>query len=206
MRGESEGLASRSGHATLLRRCRNPSMPDNGSRAVRGARAAAALAAVIAAGLAACKSYTAIPYDAGRESINVETPDGNGTGDRPAMDVPSSNVADASDAGDATGGSAVLTINSSAHDFGMVVTGTTSADATFVVMNTGGAASASLSAALSDAAKTAGFSIKTDHCSGMSLGGGASCQIVVVLMPAAAGAPSSTLHQRRTDWAPSAMR
>ena len=57
------------------------------------------------------------------------------------------------DAPDSKGGSAALTIDSAAHDFGIVVTGTTSADATFVVTNTGAASSASLSAALSDAAR-----------------------------------------------------
>ena len=234
MRGESEGLASQAGrrargiafHATLSWRCRNPSMPTNESRVVkraRATRAAAAALALLTASLVACKNYVAIPYDAGSDStnVNVETPDGHGTGDRPAMDVPSSDAwdaLDAPDAGDSKGGNAVLTIDSTAHDFGMVVTGTTSADATFVVMNTGTAASANLSAALSDVAKTAGFSIKTDHCSGMSLGGGASCQIVVVLMPAGAGSPAGDLtisagtgvslsaHLTATAIAPGALR
>ena len=74
-------------------------------------------------------------------------PDGNGTGDRPAatdMEAFSNagGVPDARmDVGDAKAGGAILTIDSTAHDFGMVVTGTTSADATFTVMNTGTAAS-----------------------------------------------------------------
>src|SRR4051812_42519976 len=192
MRGESKGPASRSEHATLLRRRRNPSMSTNGPRIGKSARCAAAALAVLTAGLASCKNYIAVPYDARPESVNVEMPDGNGTGDRPVTDLGSSN-GDASDTRMDADGNAALTIDSAAHDFGIVVTGTTSADATFVVTNTGTAASASLSAALSDAAKTAGFSLKTDHCSGMSLGGGSSCQIVVVLVPASAGSPAGDL-------------
>src|SRR4051812_28476667 len=122
MRGESKGMASRSGHATLLRRRRNPAMATNGPRMMKSARRVAAALAVLTAGLASCKNYIAVPYDARPESVDVEMPDGNGTGDRPATDVGSSN-GDASDTRMDAGGSAGLTIDSAAHDFGMVVTG-----------------------------------------------------------------------------------
>ena len=165
---------------------------------VRVTRATAVALAVLAVGTVACTKYHYVPNDAGMDTTDVVTPPegtGGGGGHQgmdAAYDAPSD--ADAkTDAGDAKVAGPVVTIDSTAHDYGTVVTATTSADGTFVLTNTGGAASPNLSAVLSDAAKTAGFSIKTDHCSGMSLAAGSSCQIVVVLMPASAGSPVGDL-------------
>ena len=192
-------------HATLSRRRRKPSMPLKTSAAL----------ILLAAGFASCKTYHVA--DGGQDSASVELPDGSGMGGGPGKDAGSDGDA-SMDAGDSSGGKVVLTIDSTAHDFGMVVTGASSADATFVVMNTGAAASANLTATLSDPSKAAGYSIKTDHCSGMSLAAGSSCQVVVVLMPASAGSPAGDLtisagagvsvaaHLTATAIAPGALR
>lgn len=166
-------------------------------KSVRVTRTTAAALAVLAAGFAACTKYRYVPNDGGSDTTNVVTPpDGMGDGGAgpgtDAYDAPADGDAKM-DAGDAKVAGPVVTIDSAAHDYGTVVTGTTSADGTFVLMNTGGAASPNLSAVLSDAAKTAGFSIKTDSCSGTSLAAGSSCQIVVVLMPATPGSPAGDL-------------
>ncbi len=212
MRGESERLGRRgvrvgrreeaiAAHATLSRARRKPTMSTTGMgvmKNVRVTRTTAAALAVLAAGVAACTKYHYVPNDGGMDTTNVVTPpDGTGGGGgRQGMDAAYDAPSDGDgrmDAGDAKVAGPVVTIDSTAHDYGTVVTGTTSADGTFVLMNTGGAASPNLSAVLSDAAKTAGFSIKTDLCSGMSLAAGSSCQIIVVLMPANPGSPAGDL-------------
>ncbi len=187
-------------------------------------RLAPAALAVLITSLGACTKYHYVPNDAGMDSIHVETPDGAGVGGGAGAGMGGGagghdgGVPDRPDAGDSSAGGVVLTIDSAAHDFGMVVTGTLSADATFVVTNSGGTASPNLAAALSDPAKAVGFSIKTDHCSGMGLGAGSSCQIVVVLMPTSVGSPagdltisagpgiSLTAHLTATAIAPGALR
>ena len=50
----------------------------------RAVRTGLTAVAVLIAGLGACKTYTAVPYDAGPDSIDVQTPDANGNGDWPA--------------------------------------------------------------------------------------------------------------------------
>ena len=176
------------------------------------------LALVGLTGFAACTKYRIAVGDGSAESINSETPDASGSGGRPGMDGASSDGDSRMDLGESKGGGVVLTIDSTVHDFGMVVTATPSADATFVVMNSGTVDSPNLSAALSDPSKALGFSIKTDHCSGMSLTAGQTCQIVVVLTPISAGSPagdltvtagsgsSVTAHLTATAIAPGALR
>ena len=96
-------------------------------------------------------------------------------------------------AGDGRVDTVSLTIDRTVHDFGMVVMQTPSADAMFSVKNSGTATSASLTATLSTTAASLGFSIKGDHCSGMSLAAGASCHVSVVLTPVGAGSPAADL-------------
>ena len=207
MRGESERL----GHwdvraATVRRRERRPRnfladapKTDHGTgvmKNVRIPRTALAALAVLTASAAACTKYHFVPNDAGMDTMSVTTSGGGGGGGHQGMDAAYDAPSDGDarvDAGDTKASGPVLTIDNTSHDFGVVVTGTPSADGTFVLMNTGGAASSNLSAVLSDPATAAGFSIKTDHCSGMSLAAGASCQIVVVLMPISAGSPAGDL-------------
>ena len=100
---------------------------------------------------------------------------------------PSTDVATADTRPDA----ATLTIDSLAHDFGTVVAATPSADAVFVVRNSGTSTAGTLGVTLTGA--SSGFSVKSDHCGGMSLAGGASCEVVVIVTPANAGAPSADL-------------
>jgi hypothetical protein len=112
-------------------------------------------------------------------------PDGSigGIGDAATSDT----AADLTDAGTV----ARIELDNTAHDYGPVVVGSVGADATFVLRNAGSMPSGTLATSLS--AGASGFSVKTDECSGMILAGGSSCQIVVSLVPTAAGVLSTDL-------------
>jgi hypothetical protein len=92
--------------------------------------------------------------------------------------------------GDA-GAGAALAIDRQVHDYGTVVVSTASADATFVVSNSGGAATGPLTVALTGAAQ--GFTRKDDRCAGTTVAPGGSCSVVVTVTPTAAGMLSADL-------------
>lgn len=94
---------------------------------------------------------------------------------------------------DASEGSASLSVSPASGAFGDVVEGTSSAEATFVVTNTGTAASSTLAVTLSGADADA-FTIATDECGGASLDAGSSCNVLVTFTPSDIGAKTADLE------------
>ncbi len=93
---------------------------------------------------------------------------------------------------DLDAGNARLVLDKTTQDFGTVVTGTTSAPASFTVTNSGTVASGALTVALGGA--DAGlFALASNGCAGMTLAPAASCQLTVTLTPTTQGTPSATL-------------
>ncbi|HUH01960.1 MAG TPA: choice-of-anchor D domain-containing protein, partial [Kofleriaceae bacterium] len=91
------------------------------------------------------------------------------------------------------GGSDVsLAIDKTEHDFGTVVTNSSSAATTFTITNTGTAPSGSLAVGIAGG-DAADFSIDTDGCDGAPLAAAASCEIEISYMPAQAGSSAATL-------------
>jgi hypothetical protein len=85
-----------------------------------------------------------------------------------------------------------LSMSPPMQPFGSIVLGTSSADFSFTVTNTGGGTSPALTAAVSgpDAAM---FVVSSDMCTGMALAGGASCVVKIHFSPTSNGPRTASL-------------
>ncbi len=80
-----------------------------------------------------------------------------------------------------------LSLNKTAHDFGMVLVGSNSGLVTFTITNLGTGASGALMAVLGGA-NPLEFGVVSDGCSGMSVSPNGSCVVTMRLQPKSAGA------------------
>ncbi len=171
---------------------RGSAMPTNGSAILRSVLSVLAALPILVAG---CE-YRKLGPDANTTPATVD-----GAADSPAQsgdglsaDSDVGPARDAADAPDSPAGPARLSIDSTAHDFGTVVTQTPSAEAVFTVTDTGSTGTGALVVALTPATAAAqGFALKNDHCSGVSLAAGASCQVAVVVAATASEVLSADL-------------
>jgi hypothetical protein len=86
-----------------------------------------------------------------------------------------------------------LVLLPTAQDFGSVATGSSSADATFTLRNTGGMPTPAAVANTLSGANASEFQIVSSTCAGAPLPGGATCNIVVRFNAASAGAKTASL-------------
>ena len=91
------------------------------------------------------------------------------------------------DGGD--GGSALLALAPTGHDFGAQAVGTSSPPAVFTIRNAGTGASGPLEVSLSGIGGV--FSLASDHCTGLALAPGESCTVTLGFAPTTAGAVSA---------------
>jgi hypothetical protein len=116
------------------------------------------------------------------------------TSDMAIGDMTASGDGDVVGVSDMTASLPVLSVDHQpGYDFGTVLVNATSSAATFTVKNAGTAPSSALGPAKLTGTGAAAYSIQTDNCSGMTLAPAATCTVVVVLGPTAAGTPSATL-------------
>ncbi len=126
--------------------------------------------------------------------LNRRVPDEPGIC-RPYMD--GAVVDDDADVPDAGGDGQVLTpamlaMTPTTQDFGSVVMGAQSSEVRFDVSNAGGMAAGSLTVALAGT-DAAHFTISSDTCAGIPLGGAATCAVTLRFIPTTAGAKTATL-------------
>lgn len=87
---------------------------------------------------------------------------------------------------------AQLFLNPTSQNFGSVVTGSTSPDAVFNLVNIGGVSTAMITQSLTGTG-AASYAIASSTCSGATLAPGASCQVTLHFAPTASGASPAAL-------------
>ena len=97
-----------------------------------------------------------------------------------------------------TGAQPALALGPTQRDFGTVTIGTSGSPMTFTVSNTGGTAT-TISAATVTGADAAQYPRTGDHCSGQSLGPGATCTVQVVFHPTSTGVHNRASLQVSSD-------
>lgn len=119
-----------------------------------------------------------------------DTPDLAGTDSTPP-DL-AGTVDDLTNGADLTASPPSLSIDETTHDFQMVVQGTTSAPASFVITNTGGDTATGITVVLSGA-DAARFALSSDSCTGATLASTQTCTVAVTFSPNALGLVSGVV-------------